>query len=259
MERTCAAHRGFSGVAPENTMAAVRMAMNEPCVEWIEVDVQMSKDEVPVIIHDFTLNRTTNGKGPVRQKTLKELKALDNGSWKSDFYAGEQIMTLDELLEEVKGRLKVNLEIKTQNNLYPGLERKIIHAVREHGLERDVVLTSFDISALGRARWEDAEIRTGLIADSRLPQLFKRLEDLGANFLSMNHRKLDADLVKQAKSRNVQVMAWTVDRPQTMRRLAALDPDILICTNRPDVYGRTFLKEPEALKPIKKWWRFGRG
>lgn len=258
LERYCAAHRGFSGMAPENTMAAVRMAMAEPCVEWIEVDVQMSKDGVPVIIHDFTVNRTTNGRGPVRFKTLKELKALDAGSWKSEFYAGEQIMALDELLDEVKGRLKLNLEIKTQNDMYPGLEKKIIQAVKDHGMMRDTVLTSFDISALGKVKWEEQQMRTGLIIDGRPDDLFKRLHDLGAGFLSISHRRINSSLVKQAAKQRVQLMAWTVDRSLTMLKLAAHDPNILICTNRPDVYRRTFIDGPAKIKQKFRWWGLGK-
>lgn len=258
MERYCAAHRGFSGIAPENTMAAVRMAMDEPCVEWIEVDVQMSKDGVPVIIHDYTVNRTTNGRGPVRLKTLKELKALDAGSWKSEFYAGEQIMTLDELLEEVKGRLKVNLEIKTQGDMYPGLEKKMIQAVKDHSMQNDAVLTSFDVTALGKVKWEDPQIRTGLIVDGRSEDLFKRLRDLGAGFLSIAHRKINTAIVRQAEKQQVQIMAWTVDRPLSMLKLAALDSNILICTNRPDVFRRTFIDRPAIFKQKIRWWGLGK-
>ncbi|WP_223069896.1 glycerophosphodiester phosphodiesterase [Paenibacillus caui] len=257
MERYCAAHRGYSSVAPENTMAAVRMAMEEPCVKWIEVDVQMSRDGVPVVIHDFTVNRTTNGRGPVKEKTLAELKALDAGSWKSVFYAGEQIMTLDELLDEVKGRLKVNLEIKTQDGMYPGLEKKIIEAVRRRNMQKEAVLTSFNITALGRVKREDPEIVTGLITDSRPPELFRRLKDLGCGFLSIGHRKIGTELVAEAAKRNVQIMAWTVDRARTMLRLAALSRGILICTNRPNVYRETFI-EPAAATERKRWWRLGR-
>ncbi|GGA44746.1 glycerophosphodiester phosphodiesterase [Paenibacillus physcomitrellae] len=256
MNRYCAAHRGYSGVAPENTMAAVRMAMEEPCVTWMEVDVQMSKDGIPVIIHDFSVNRTTSGRGLVREKTLAQLKKLDAGSWKSSFYAGEKIMTLDELLDTVKGRLKLNLEIKTQEGMYPGLEKKMIQAVRSREMQQDVVMTSFDVNALGKVKFEDPEIQTGLISDRRTPELFRRLKDLGCNFLSMAHRKIDDRLVAEAIRKEVRIMAWTVDRPQSMLRLAALDRNILICTNKPGVFRETFI-EPAAIKPRRKWWRLG--
>ncbi|WP_138495521.1 glycerophosphodiester phosphodiesterase [Paenibacillus pinistramenti] len=256
MNRFCAAHRGYSGIAPENTMAAVRMAMEEPCVTWMEVDVQMSKDGVPVIIHDFSVNRTTNGRGLVREKTLDQLKKLDAGSWKSPFYAGERILTLDELLDTVKGRLKLDLEIKTQGGMYPGLERKIVQAVRGRRMEQDVVLTSFDTASIGKVREEDAGIQTGLIAGRKTPELLKKLKDMGCNFLSMAHRKIDARLVDEAEKKGVKIIAWTVDRPQSMLRLAALDRKIIICTNKPAVFRETFI-EPQAIKTKVKWWRLG--
>mgnify|MGYP002624266873 FL=1 len=130
MRNPCVAHRGFSGIAPENTMAAVQLAMEQEDVHWIEVDVQCSKDGVPLLIHDFTLNRTTNGKGPVKDKTWAELQTLDAGSWKSTAYRGERLPSLDEFLDAVAGRLRVNLEIKTEGNMYPGLEEKVVAAVK---------------------------------------------------------------------------------------------------------------------------------
>jgi glycerophosphoryl diester phosphodiesterase len=256
MNRFCAAHRGYSGIAPENTLAAVKMAMEEPFVTWMEVDVQLSKDGVPVLIHDFSVNRTTNGRGPVRQKTLAQLKKLDAGSWKSPFYAGERILTLEELLDAVKGRLKLNLEIKTREGMYPGLEEKMIQAVRSRQMTEDVVMTSFDIAALAKVRREDPGIRTGLIADRSQPELFQQMQDLGCTFLSMAHRKINAELVAEAARRNIQIMAWTVDRPKSMLRLAALDRNILICTNKPAVFRETFI-DPSAGKQKVKWWRLG--
>ncbi|GJM74194.1 hypothetical protein HMSSN036_64100 [Paenibacillus macerans] len=109
-----------------NTMAAVKLAMEQPEVHWIEVDVQLSKDGVPLLIHDFTLNRTTSGSGPVKDKTWAELQELDAGSWKSQAYAGERLLSLSEFLDAIAGRLRANIEIKTEGNRYPGLEEKVI-------------------------------------------------------------------------------------------------------------------------------------
>lgn len=82
MNHLCVAHRGFSGIAPENTMAAFKLALEQPFVHWVELDVQLSKDGVPVVIHDFTLERTTNGTGKVKDSDWKALQQLDAGSWK---------------------------------------------------------------------------------------------------------------------------------------------------------------------------------
>ncbi len=103
MDHLCVAHRGFSGIAPENTLAAFKLAIDQLFVRWIELDVQLSKDGVPVVIHDFTLERTTNGTGRVKDTDWKELKRLDAGGWKSAEYQGERIPTLAQVLDLCRG------------------------------------------------------------------------------------------------------------------------------------------------------------
>lgn len=253
----CVAHRGFSGAAPENTMAAVKLAMEDPYVKWIEVDVQLSKDGVPFLIHDYTLNRTTNGRGPVKDALWSELSKLDAGSWKSGIYSQERLVTLDDFLKAVKGRLLVNIEIKTEANKYPGIEQTVIERVREHGMEKEVVLTSFDTGALRNVRSIDSEIRTGIIIDGRPADLLERLRDLGSDFLSISYRHLTPEFASQAVEASIQVMAWTLDDGKTMKRIADMHPDILICTNRPDVWRETFIDKRSARSRfgLFKWGR----
>lgn len=241
MNNPCVAHRGFSYAAPENTMAAIKLAMEEPYVHWVEVDVQLSKDGVPLLIHDFTLNRTTNGRGPVRDKTWAELQQLDAGSWKSRKYAGERLVSLDDFLDQIGGRLKANIEIKTQGNMYPGIEEKIVAAVKRKRMEHEVVLTSFEPRVLAQVREISRDIRTGLIIDGSPKDLLLRLRMLGCSFLSINHRYLSSDLAVKAIKQGVDVMAWTVDDGKRMKRIAAMNQDILICTNRPDVWHNAFV------------------
>lgn len=108
-----AAHRGFSGKAPENTLAAFKMAIDFGC-EWIETDVQLTADYVPVLIHDKTVNRCTNGQGAVRFHTLDDLHHLDAGSWFSSLYQGEKIPSLRQGLQLIKrSGTKLNIELKT--------------------------------------------------------------------------------------------------------------------------------------------------
>lgn len=238
MSNLCVAHRGFSGIAPENTMAAVTLAMEQPYVQWIEVDVQLSKDGVPLLIHDYTLNRTTNGRGPVKDRTWEELQRLDAGRWKSKAYAGEKLISLDEFLDKIKGRLQANIEVKTEGNLYPGIEEKIISAVRKRRMEQDVVLTSFEPRILAKIKELGRGIRTGLIIDRKPKDLLLRLQMLHCSFLSINYRHLSADLAAKAARRGIEVMAWTMDDMPRMRRVAAMHSDILLCTNRPDVWRK---------------------
>lgn len=243
MNNGCVAHRGFSSKAPENTIAAMDMAMAEPYVNWVEVDVQMSKDGVPVLIHDYTLKRTTNGRGSVKETTWADMQLLDAGRWKSKNYTGERIPSLDEFLNRVQGRLHANIEIKNSSNVYPGLERKVIEEIRSRNMLNNVVLTSFDAQTLTTIRELDDTIRIGLITDGKSKNLVSTLQHLQCSFLSIGYRGLDANLVAELNQQDILIMAWTIDKSSTMRRIANLHKDIMICTNRPDVWRDTFVTD----------------
>ncbi|MNN30478.1 Glycerophosphoryl diester phosphodiesterase [compost metagenome] len=234
MHNYCVAHRGYSGKAPENTMSAINLAMQEPYVKWVEIDVQLSKDGIPFLIHDYTLNRTTNGRGPVKDKTWDELSQLDAGRWYSKSFIGERLVRLDDFLDKIKGRLRANIEIKTHGNLYPNIEEKVISAVKQHRMENEVVLTSFEPRVLAKAKEISCKIRTGLIIDDKSKDLLLRLQMLKCSFLSINYRHLNAELAEKTIRRGIEVMAWTIDDVKRMKRVAAMHPEILICTNRPD-------------------------
>lgn len=242
MNNLCVAHRGFSGKAPENTLAAMRMAIDLPYVHWMEIDVQLSKDGVPVVIHDFTLDRTTNGHGKVMNMNWELLRRLDAGSWKGRSFRGERLPSLEEVLSLASGRVYLNIELKTVGNMYPGLERTVMDLISSKGMRDDVILTSFDTGVLQRVKEIDPRYRTGLIFDSRIANLTGRLRELDCSLLSISFARLNPALVKQCSEQGVTIMAWTVNKRKEMRRLADMHSDIMICTNRPDIWGDTFLK-----------------
>lgn len=242
MKNMCVAHRGFSGKAPENTLAAVRMALALPYVRWMEIDVQLTRDGVPVVIHDFTLDRTTNGHGKIKNMDYEHLRRLDAGSWKGRAFRGERVPSLEEVLELASGRLHLNIELKTSGDMYPGLEKAVIDLVSSKGMRDDVVLTSFDAGALQRIKELDPRFRTGLIYDSRTGDPARKLKELDCSFLSISFARLNPGLAKLLAERGVKTMAWTVNKAKEMRRLAEMHSDIMICTNRPDIWGETFLK-----------------
>ncbi|MCJ8010351.1 glycerophosphodiester phosphodiesterase [Paenibacillus sp. KQZ6P-2] len=241
MNNLCVAHRGFSGKAPENTMAAFRMAIAEPYVQWMEIDTQLTIDGIPVVIHDFSLDRTTNGIGKVKDYTWQQIHRLDAGSWKSRDFHGERVPSLEEVLRLSCGRVHLNIELKTSGDMYPGLEQAVIDRVASYHMEQDVVLTSFDTGALLKAKQINPDIKTGLIIDARPKDLVERLQSLRCSFLSIGYSHLDHDLFEQLKAAGITVMAWTVDDTRRMNRLANISPEILICTNRPDVWKKTFV------------------
>ncbi|MDQ0493690.1 MULTISPECIES: glycerophosphodiester phosphodiesterase [Paenibacillus] len=247
MNHLCVAHRGFSGIAPENTLAAFRLALEQPFVHWIELDVQLSKDDVPVVIHDFTLERTTNGTGRVKDLNWKELQQLDAGSWKDAEYCGEKIPSLAQVLDMCRGRVSLNIELKTAGDMYPGLEKAVLREIVMRQMEGEVVLTSFERTALRRTKELAPEIRTGLIIDARPDDLAKQLEKLQCSFLSMGYPRLDRNLMKDLTGRGITVMAWTVDDRRIMRKLSALHPELMICTNWPDRWEQVFLLSKHRL------------
>jgi glycerophosphoryl diester phosphodiesterase len=230
----CMAHRGWSGKAPENTMTAIRLALAEPDIRAIEVDVQLSKDGVPVLFHDFSLERTTNGSGRVQDLTLAELRELDAGSWFGERFAGERIPALEEVLAAVKGRCTLNIELKTAADMHPGLAERVLKLLDQHGMKRDVYLTSFDHELIRQVRRLDAEVKTGLIVYGRPVMILEQLRQAGADMLSMSYPFLTRELACEAIDQGFGVIAWTVDDPDAIRTIMKWHPQVQICTNHPD-------------------------
>lgn len=229
------AHRGWSGKAPENTLAAFRLALEAPYVSGLELDVQLSSDGVPVVIHDFTLQRTTDGSGPVRAYTFRQLRALDAGAWFGDGqYRGERIPALSEVLELAKGKAAVNIELKTAGEMYPGIAEAAIRAVREAGMTADVFFTSFDHMAMLEAKSVDPNVRTGLLVAGRPILVSSLFRATGAEVLAIAHAYLTKELAEETRKIGVNLLAWTLDDPDDIARTAAMAPDAVICTNVPD-------------------------
>ncbi|MFS0722934.1 glycerophosphodiester phosphodiesterase [Paenibacillus sp. 1P07SE] len=238
MGNWCVAHRGASGEAPENTMAAFARAMKYDALQWIELDVQLSQDGIPVVIHDDKLNRTTGSKGFVGDKTAAELQQLDAGRWFGRSFSGERIPLLEEVIQATVGRCRLNVELKTYGGRYPGMEERVVELLYKWNLQHDTVITSFDDAALRRVRSLSSEIGTGLIIDGAPATLLDRLRQLGCSFLSIGYRSITAARMAIFRQAGIQVMAWTVNDPVAMRKLAAIDRTVMICTNYPDRWER---------------------
>ena len=145
------AHRGYPDKYPENTLAAFQAAVTAGVV-MIELDVMFSRDRKPVIIHDDTLERTTNGHGPVNDFTLEELKQLDAGSWFDPQFADQRLPELSEVLDLVNGRTRVNIEIKAQayEHRHPpdAIEKQVVAMVKHRKMQDSVLISSFEIDFL---------------------------------------------------------------------------------------------------------------
>jgi glycerophosphoryl diester phosphodiesterase len=247
MKNPCVAHRGWSGRAPENTMAAIKLAIDAPDIKWIEIDVQLSKDGVPMVIHDYNLRRTTNGRGEVKSWSASELSSLDAGSWFSSAFKGEPIPRLDEVLRAAKGKCMLNVELKTDGVRYPSLEEKVLDRIRVFGMEDQVVLTSFHAGTLFKARKLNARVRTGLILDAWRPSLIEELRSLGADFLSIGYSRLNRMRMELLNAAGIKCMAWTVNDRRSLARLMAMDSSLMLCTNYPERWREALTMQPRKL------------
>jgi glycerophosphoryl diester phosphodiesterase len=236
---TLIAHRGASGHAPENTLVAVRRAM-EMRAEMVEVDILLSKDGIPLLLHDPSLDRTTNGSGVVSDYTVDELKLLDAGSWFGDQFAGERIPTVDELLELCKGKMALNLEIKTQavtDTIEGGIVEKVVELVRRHGMERNVIFSSFDPRAIKHLKTIAPDIAGAILYDNRLydgKHPVDIVSELGADAFNCHWRQVRPTLVDSLHEAGVPLNVYTVNVDTLMHQM--LDMGVNgIFTDFPDV------------------------
>lgn len=230
------AHRGASRHAPPNTLAAFTKAI-ELGADGVELDTHLSADGVPIVMHDLEVDATTDGKGPVKDKTLAELKELDAGSSFDPAFAGERIPTLSEVFEAVGQRLLINIELKTLSPRANGLEPVVAELVRKHGLEKRVIFSSFNPFAIRRIKKLLPQAPAGLLYAPDLPIYLRRawLAPLCPHEARHPHYGMvNATSMRAFRARGYYVNVWTVDEPGEMRRLISLGVDAII-TNRPEM------------------------
>jgi glycerophosphoryl diester phosphodiesterase len=227
------AHRGASEIAPENTIAAFRGAV-EAGADGIEFDVQLSKDNIPVVIHDEKLGRTTTGSGLVKDHTLSELQALDAGSWFGPEFGDTVIPTLDQVLEEfLDSDLLFNIELKSGIVDYPGLEQAVIDCVSRSKLGKRVIISSFNHYSLVACRRIDPDCRTGMLYAAGLYEPWNYARSLGCYSVHPLFYHLQyPEIVAGFKEHNLPIYAWTVNEIQYMELMVAGGIEAII-TDRP--------------------------
>jgi glycerophosphoryl diester phosphodiesterase len=257
------AHRGASAYAPENTMKAFRLAV-ELGAGFIETDLHLSRDARFVAIHDATLERTTNGRGAVRDFTLAQLRELDAGSWfdakskaKHDAasaaergamsggagaakFAGERIPTLEEILEFAReANVVFYLEIKAdaargaENILAGALVAALGNALRGPQEAARVIVISFDAELIASVRQRDAALVTGLLVEKGPADAVKRALQVGARQLAPRRDMVTPALVERAHNAELSVVPWTINEPAEMRAAIAAGVDGIM-TDYPD-------------------------
>ncbi len=225
-------------------MAAFQRAL-ELGAGGIELDVHLSADGFLVVTHDEMLERTSNGKGLVRDKTLGELKALDFGSWFSQEYKDERMPTLDEVLWLISGwDGLLNIEIKNGPVFYPGIEKAVADAVVKYNRTNRTIISSFNHYSLVEIRKYEPEIKTAPLYMAGLYEPWKYAGSMGSTAIHPLFYNIVPEVMKGCKQNNIMVNPFTVDQPDHIRAMAAAGVDGII-TNVPDI-ALKILKEMRA-------------
>jgi len=235
------AHRGASSVAPENTKYAFKAAMNSG-TDYIELDVQLTKDGKLVVFHDKTVDRTTDGTGDLSDYTYDELMELSAGSWfsRTGEFDDAKIMTLREVFDLVGKEKMLNIEIKEFGDSLRATE-KTVELIQEYGLSNSCYVSSFSYPLLKLVKLREPKIKTALIANVAVSTSYSQLKYIDA--VSLNYIFINQSVINSAHQNGKRVFVWTVDRREDMEQMEAMGVDNII-TNYPDravevVYSRS--------------------
>ena len=236
-------HRGACGYAPENTIESVRTAA-EMGIEWVELDVKLTKDQVPIIFHDKTLERTTNGSGLVAEMTYEDIRQFEAGSWFADSFAGAKIPTLEEMVDElIRLDLGLNLEIKP----CPGREKETAEVALDHlsqiwDAHDRLLISSFSHVSLETALEMAGDWYRGLLLDGEvLPENWKDLVDyLEASTVNIDDDMATREAIESIIDYEKAVLVYTINDPHRARQLQASGVDAVF-SDVPDVIQENML------------------
>ncbi|MFW5692398.1 MAG: glycerophosphodiester phosphodiesterase [Chloroflexota bacterium] len=227
-------HRGASADAPMNTIPAFELAATYGA-EGVELDIHGTADGYAVVIHDRTVDATTDGSGYVNRMNLKQLRRLDAGAWKDARFAGTRIPTLDEVFEAVGQRLLINVEIKAYGLGTDGIEQHAADIIRRHRMESRVIVSSFNPLALRRFHRLLPDVPLGFLSEARTPayvHLFTWRLPLAAQHPGVT--MVTTDYIRRAQARRRAINTWTVNDAAQARMLRDMGVAIII-TDQPDV------------------------
>ncbi len=235
------AHRGASGYAPENTILAIQKAIDYGA-DYIEIDVQLTQDGHVIAIHDDTVDRTTSGKGKVRELNFSEIQILDAGSWFAPEFQSEKVPLLSEILDLDFKNSHLIIEVKNVNNINKGIENKIVELVRNYQLQDQIIYKSFSTEVLERFNNLDPGKKTLYVTIGPVFGLFViddwlrwgSLFDFKFVDMIQVHRLLiSKSIIQKAHQRNLKIIAWDVHSPEDILKMKKLGVD-LIETDFPD-------------------------
>lgn len=243
-------HRGGSLFAPENTFASIKKALNINSTR-IEIDVQQTKDSIVILMHDITLDRTTNGNGLIKKYNYPELQNLDAGSWFSESYKGEIIPKLEDVIKYINGKCELVIEIKKGKEFYPHIEETIVDLILKNNAEKWIIIHSFDTEVLSYIHSISTKVRlqkifftnlpfTPLIIDKKISKFkiedYPYIEEYNIYYLFANR-----NIIKKIKQNNKKINVWTVNNLKDAKELIAIGVDGIITDNN-DIMKSTIKK-----------------
>jgi len=235
------AHRGISAKTPENTIVSFERAASISGIDMIELDVRLSKDGEVIVLHDRTLQRTSTGNGPARNYSLEEIRRFDAGSWFHPMFSNERIPTLREVFQQVGNRIWVDVEIKSDwlHREPPGLlEKKVLEAVHNCGMDDRVMFSSFDHRLLANIKEMNPSSVTGVLYNltldfSRLPSALAGR--VGASVFVCAKRELTHRMVDDAHNHNIAVYVYTLNSVNDAQRMLTYGVDGILSNNADEI------------------------
>jgi len=234
-----AGHRGAASLAPENTLAGFKKALQSG-VKWIELDTQLSADNTPIIFHDETVDRCTNGKNKVADLTLEQLQALDAGSWFAEEFAGEKIQSLEQtLVFFIANDLCMNLEIKIHHDhqVKPLIDN-VAKVLEKMNFPYDkLIISSFSALALKHCRQVLPTVRLGYISEHEPRAILATLKAINLYSVHIDYKILTEEMAKEIIQSGLKLMIWTLNDLQQASKFRSWGVEMII-TDKPDVFAK---------------------
>ena len=240
-------HRGGAGMAPENSLQCIEKGI-QTGADMIEIDIHLTKDGELVVCHDQTIDRTTTGTGKIAEMTLNEIRKfhiVDKNGKETD----EKIPTLDEVLKLINGRCHLLIEIKRTNNLYQGIEQKLLESIKAHHASQWIIVQSFNDSVLETLHALDHTVRLEKLIIFKLQWIpvifdgtftyfnFKKYHYISS--FNFHYRAITPALLKKIHAQGKEVKIWTLEEPNNWKAC----PVDGIITDRPDLWTTFFQKQ----------------
>lgn len=225
------AHRGSSKAAPENTKAAFKQAIKDKA-DGIELDVHLSADNQVIVIHDPTIDRTSKGQGFIKDLSLNELKKLDFGSYFSDEFKGEKVLTLTETLDIIKDIELINIEIKKGYNINQGIEEEVLKSIEAVNLKNEIIISSFNHESLKILKNTKNDIKIAPLLYARLYKPWEYAKSLKAEYLHLYYKLVNKEIIENCHQHGIKVNVFTVDEKYDLSKMIEYNVDGII-TNYP--------------------------